>query len=336
MKRTKLPTVLILYGGMGAEHDISVLGKEYIDKRIDRGRFFAVSACIDKSGEWYAIKNGKKRRVHPINKNGKSGLLLGKRFLKIDTVFPILHGDFGEDGRVQGLLECLGFSFVGCNTLSGAISIDKGITKAVAERLCIPTVPWVSVNGEITKNTLIKIEEHLPYPVFVKPTCLGSSIGAGVAHDREELFDRLRIASELGQGRVLAEEYLKSKRELECAYLELAGERFFTPPGEIRCDGGFYSFEEKYSCTSRASVLSGAPIDSDISDKVTAYAKALADELGLRGLARIDFFLDGDKLYFNEINTMPGLTDASLYPRLIEKHYPGCDFLNRLIEESLL
>ena len=336
MKRTKLPTVLILYGGMGAEHDISVLGKEYIDKRIDRGRFFAVSACIDKSGEWYAIKNGKKRRVHPINKNGKSGLLLGKRFLKIDAVFPILHGDFGEDGRVQGLLECLGFSFVGCNTLSGAISIDKGITKAVAERLCIPTVPWVSVNGEITKNALIKIEEHLPYPVFVKPACLGSSIGAGVAHDREELFDRLRIASELGQGRVLAEEYLKSKRELECAYLELAGERFFTPPGEIRCDGGFYSFEEKYSRTSRASVLSGAPIDSDISDKVTAYAKALADELGLRGLARIDFFLDGDKLYFNEINTMPGLTDASLYPRLIEKHYPGCDFLNRLIEESLL
>ena len=321
---------------MGAEHDISVLGKEYIAERIDRGRFCAIPVFISESGEWYAVKKDKKTRVHPINKNGKSGLLLGRRFLKIDTVFPILHGDFGEDGRVQGLLECLGFSFVGCNTLSGALTTDKGVTKAVAERLGIPTVPWVSVNGEITEKTLLKIENRLSYPVFVKPACLGSSIGAGVARERKELFDRLRIASELGQKRVLAEKYIKCKRELECAYLELEGERFFPPPGEIRCDGGFYSFEEKYSHSSRAGVLSEALLDGDISERVIAYSGALTEELGIRGLARIDFFLDGESLYFNEINTMPGLTAASLYPKLIEKHCPGCDFLNRLIEESLL
>ena len=320
---------------MGAEHDISVLGKEYLTKRLDRECFSAVSVLIDKSGAWHALLGKRKRRVYPINKGGKSGLLLGRRFLKIDTVFPILHGDFGEDGRVQGLLECLGFSFIGCNTAAGAIAADKGVTKAVAERLGIPTVPWISVNGEITKETIFSVEERFSYPVFVKPACLGSSIGAGIAHDREELSDRLRIASELGQKRVLVEEYLKCPRELECAYLELAGEHFFTPPGEIRCNGGFYSFEEKYGVSSGVSVAADTA-SAGVSEKITAYAEALVRELGLRGLARIDFFLDKEKLYFNEINTMPGLTEASLYPKLIEKHLSACDFVNRLIGESLL
>lgn len=335
MKKAAKPTVAVIFGGKGAEHDISLLGKEYLLRKIDRSRFRALEVFIDRTGEWYLVKGKRQLPVHPIRRGGRAGLLSGRKFHPVSAAFPILHGDFGEDGRVQGLLECIGMPFVGCKTLAGAVSADKCFSKAVAESIGIPTVPWLAVNGKITDGTLTQLEDTLGYPIFVKPARLGSSVGAGIARGRDELYERLRIASELGRERVIAEKCLHRPRELECAFLELEGERLVTPPGEILSNSGFYDFDEKYSSGSSAKISTEAKIPREYSERITEYARLIADALNIEGLSRIDFFLDGENIYFNEINTMPGMTGASLYPALIEKRLPSCDFVNRLISEAV-
>jgi D-alanine-D-alanine ligase len=253
----------------------------------------------------------------------------------VSAAFPILHGDFGEDGRIQGLLECIGMPFVGCKTVTGAVAADKGFTKAVAESIGIPTVPWTAVNGVPDGERIKEIEDTLSYPIFVKPARLGSSVGAGIAHDRAELCSLLSAAGELGDGRVIAERCLRSPRELECAMLDTARGRIFTFPAEVRTEGEFYSFEEKYSSTSSAKLALRAEITEKTAECIKDYAKALADALGLEGISRIDFFLDGDDIYFNEVNTMPGLTESSLYPGLMEAKEESADFVNLLLESAV-
>ncbi len=335
MKKATKPTVAVIFGGKGAEHGVSLLGKENLLRKIDKDRFRALEVFIDRAGEWYLVKGKRRLPVHPIRRGGRAGFISGRKFHPVSAAFPILHGDFGEDGRVQGLLECIGMPFVGCKTLAGAVAADKCFSKAVAESVGIPTVPWLAVNGKITDATLNSVEDALGYPIFVKPARLGSSVGAGIARGRDELYERLRIASELGCERVIAEKCLDRPRELECAFLELGGERLITPPGEVRCEVGFYDFDEKYSDSSSAKVLPEASVPREYAERVTEYAKKIADALNTEGLSRIDFFLDGENIYFNEINTMPGMTEASLYPALIEKHLPSCDFVNRLISEAV-
>lgn len=334
MKNTKKPTVAVIFGGMGAEHEISVLGKDYILRSIDRKRFSVLPVFIDKEGEWYVEKRGHRLHTHPARKNGKSGFITGRRFRRTELAFPILHGDFGEDGRVQGLLECLGFSFVGCKTEAGAVSIDKCFTKSVAEAAGIPTVPWIPVNGIITKEKAREVKDALGLPVFIKPARLGSSIGAGIARTEDELLDALEKASALGGGRVIAEKLIVPIRELEVAFLELGEKRYFTPAGEVVAGAEFYGYEQKYADTSPSSVTPRASVPFEVEKRLLDYSARLTDALDIRGISRIDFFLCGEDLYFNEINTVPGMTESSLYPTLIREHL-GFDFVNLLIEDAL-
>ena len=334
MKNSKKPTVAVIFGGMGAEHEISVLGKDYVLRSIDRQRFFVLPVFIERDGEWYIEDRRRRLRAYPMRKNGKAGFLVGHRFKRVELAFPILHGDFGEDGRVQGLLECLGFSFVGCKTVASAVSIDKCFTKSVAEAAGIPTVPWIQVNGTVTKEKVREVKEALGLPVFIKPARLGSSIGAGIARTDDELLEALEKASALGGGRVIAEKLIAPIRELEVAFLELFGERYITPAGEVVAGAEFYGYEQKYADTSVSSVTPRARVPFEVEKRLLDYSARLADALDIRGLSRLDFFLCEDKLYFNEINTVPGMTESSLYPSLIREHL-GFDLVNRLIEDAL-
>lgn len=328
--------VAVLFGGMGAEHEISKLSAEYVISKIDTESYHVLPILINKDGCWYLKRGRKSVPVSPFVKNGIGGILEGRRFTELDAAFPVLHGDFGEDGRVQGLLECLNIPFVGCKTLAGAISSDKSYTKCAVCKENIPTLPWLSTDGRANNEFLDICESSLGFPLFIKPAGLGSSVGAGVAHCRRELSERVRIAAELGDGRAVAERYLKNPRELECAFIDFGGKTVITPPGEIHTTRGFYDFSGKYSADSAAFVSPVANIDEKIRELAMSYAERIIKLLGVRGLARVDFFLSDGEIYFNEINTMPGMTVTSLYPTMLsEAGIAPEEFINGLIGDAI-
>lgn len=324
--------VALIYGGRGLEHSVSVAGAKNLMSLIDGERYDTLTVRISKNGEFslcspFCAENDG-ISVHPICKDGIGGLTTdGGEFFPIDCAFPLLHGDFGEDGTVQGLLSSLGIAFVGCDTRASAVCLDKAVTKAVAERLGIPTVSW----SLITESSLPREQK---FPLFVKPDCLGSSYGAGKAENEEQFDSLLRSASALGGGRVLVEEFKSPLRELECAFFEAQGERVFTAAGEILCDG-FYSYERKYS-QGGAKTSARADISKADALKIREYSEALCSFIGIRHLARIDFFLSDGIIYLNEVNTMPGMTDKSLYLRLLsESGISPKKAVNRLLADAV-
>ena len=309
---TNKKQIALFFGGRGYEHSVSVSGAKNLLSLIDRERYGVYTVFIEKRGKMRLTTPDLEvgEAVFPILDEGRCALLTesGER-LQIDCAFPLLHGDFGEDGSVQGLLASCRVPFVGSDTRASAICLDKAATKAFAEALGIPTVPWrLLTNGEDYTD--------LKPPLFIKPDCLGSSVGASPAHSREELIAAIQSAASLGGDRVLAERLISPIRELECAYFSAQGETLVTPAGEILCNG-FYSYDKKYSNLS-APVLTKAELPKSIGDELRSHAERLCRFIGIRHLARIDFFLSGDALYFNEINTLPGMTENSLYLKLLD------------------
>ena len=341
MNSKRLPRVALIFGGRGLESDISVIGAENLFGLIDEKKYEKIPVYIDKGGRFLlsfdksitpsALASGKAlaAEAYPAMRGGVGGFMVGEEFLEIDAAFPLLHGDFGEDGRVQGALECAGISFVGCDTLSGAICRDKSVVKAVSERLGIPVVRCVEVHlGD--RDAVFRAESSLTYPMFVKPARLGSSIGAGIASDRRELKKRLDYALTLDKA-ALIEEKIDIECELECGYFSAMGKAVFTEPGEIRSHG-FYDYEKKYgglkiennSLSSKPNseneILVLSTANKSVCASIQNYAARLIRALSVRDISRIDFFLSKDgRLYFNEINTMPGFTDASLYLKMLDR-----------------
>ena len=325
----KIRTALI-FGGAGYEHDISVKSAEHLLQELRGGELDIIPVFIEKDGSFYiseqknasaeTIASGKAalRSAFPTKISGKSGLITDGGFIPIDAAIPLLHGDFGEDGKIQGLLELADIPFVGCDTVCGAVSSDKAYSKLVAESVGVPTVRGISLTPASSIDSAISDSEStLGYPVFVKPTRLGSSVGASVAHNRKELTASLRSALSLGAGYTVIEEYVCCARELECAFFEHKSKQYFTNIGEIRCKDGFYDYENKYSQISHAEIYTVADIPKEMADRIREYSARIVNSLGCRDLSRIDFFLSQDgRLYFNEINTMPGLTSTSMFPRL--------------------
>lgn len=329
--------IALFFGGRGYEHSVSVSGAKNLLSLIDRERYGAHTVFIEKSGKMRlaspdvagneAVFSGG-TEVFPILRDGRGALLTeGGKILPIDCAFPLLHGDFGEDGTVQGLLSSCKIPFVGSDARASAICLDKAATKALAEAMDIPTVPWRLLTGG-------EDGEELELPVFIKPDCLGSSVGAAPVRERSELRAAIQSAAMLGSGRVLAERLISPVRELECAYFAAQDEVIVTHPGEILSDG-FYSYERKYSaCAARTSAR--AEISRALSERMREYARRLCLSVGVRHLARVDFFLSGEDLYFNEINTMPGMTAASLYLGLLDRAgISPAEAVNRIISDAI-
>ncbi len=368
MNKLHRPTVALIFGGRGYEREVSVLGAENLFSLIPEEKYERIPIFIDAAGRFLmpeadatpaemASGKAQMRECYPAYISGRGGLSFDSGFIPIDAAFPLLHGDFGEDGVVQGALECARIAYVGCDVVGSAVARDKMLVKAIAESLGIPTARGVLCpRGEVS-SAIRESERLFGYPVFVKPTRLGSSIGAGAARNRRELYSELGKALSLGT-RAVIEEYVDIEKELECAYFAVKGKELFTNLGEIRADG-FYDYEKKYGKASlrrevpsgheaegerdcsclysfagsstaiaepslggslSASVSEFAAVSADVERLAREYARRLVRALSLRDLSRIDFFLAKDgRLYFNEINTMPGCTETSLYMRLVAR-----------------
>ena len=327
-----LRTVALIRGGEGKEHNISCLGAEYVKGLIDGTKYRVLPIYIDREGLWRSEDHGG-AVAHPTLTEDGGGVRVKDKFIRIDAALPLLHGDMGEDGAVQGALRCAHIPFVGADTVTGAVACDKGYTKAVAEALGIPTACWIYYVGKDVAECRRLAEEKLGYPMFVKPARLGSSVGAYPVRTPDEFNEAFASAIHLGDGRLLVEELIQNKRELEVAYFSAGGQRIISHPAEVVCDG-FYSYGRKYD--SPAVTLTRAELSPKIAAELRRYCELLAKALGLRHLSRIDFFLSGERIIFNEINTMPGFTASSLYPRILgECGIPPSALINLLIGDVL-
>ena len=317
--------VMLIYGGRGMESEVSVSSAKCVLPKI-QGDLCPLPVFIDKDGRW-------------LNRDDElllcqGGILKNGNFIKIDCAIPLLHGDFGEDGRVQGALDCASIPYIGCDSVVGAICRNKFIVKAVADRLSVPTLPCLLViRGEAFDTVATECERKIGYPLFLKPTSLGSSVGASEVHNKEELRSALDNAFSLTD-RVIIEPLVEQKRELECGYLQIKGKELFTKCGEILCEG-FYDYQGKYG-QSHVNTSTVADLLGDVQDKIREYSRRLVRALGVTGIARIDYFLSGDRIYFNEINTMPGMTETSLYPKMIEASGITLELMIRGLIESAL
>ncbi|MBQ7343606.1 MAG: D-alanine--D-alanine ligase [Clostridia bacterium] len=307
--------IALVYGGASKEHDVSVKGYGYMRTLLSDTEYEILPVYIGIDGEWSIRIKGKDIPAYPTRKEGGS-IYTGYGFIKIDAAIPLLHGVGGEDGTIQGALEVAGIPYVGATVCASAVCLDKALTKTVARSLGIPTLDDAVFSKKTdTEEALGLCREKVGFPMFIKPRQLGSSVGAFPLRTEEDFRLHFDEAMSLGDNLVIVERMLDNKRELECAFIEMDGQRIITPPGEILVDG-FYGWGEKYGGETR--VAPRAEIDSETAWKIQGYAELLADALTLRHLARIDFFLADGEIYFNEINTFPGFTAESLYPKMLE------------------
>ena len=309
--------IALLYGGAPGEHEVSLMGYEYVSELLRNTDYEILPVYIGKDGRW-SIRIGAVTCPAYLTANEGGSLYTGYGFIRIDGAIPLLHGEGGEDGSVQGALECAGVPYVGAGVCASALCLDKTYAKLVADSLGIPTVKSVSFGRHDSAETALKkAKSALDFPMFIKPRRLGSSVGACAVKDEGEFLEKYRLASSVGDGLVIIESCLSNKRELECAFVEFEGERIVTPPGEILING-FYGYSEKYGGTTRTEPR--ANIDTDTAKTILDFSERISDAMMLRHLGRIDFFLSKGEIFFNEINTFPGFTGESLYPKMLESY----------------
>ncbi len=308
--------VLILFGGNSSEHYVSCKSAESIIENIDKKLFEVEVAGIDFDNTWYKfsddlsyLKSGNWKEANILKIDN-----IIKYIKEFDVVFPITHGTNGEDGKLQGMLELFNIPFVGCKTLASGIGMDKGVSKVMFDKLGISQVPYLVINESYKINDII---EQIEFPVIVKPANGGSSIGINKANDKKELVRAIKEAKKYDK-KIIIEKFIKA-RELEVAVLENKGNILCSNPGEIKSANEFYDYDAKY-VNSKSTTIIPDDIPLSIVDKIKEYAKKIFKGLNCNGYARVDFFYDekSEEIYINEINTIPGFTSISMYPKLIE------------------
>ncbi len=347
--------VAVIFGGRSNEHDISLISAVHVIGCIPKDKYDVVTVGITKKGHWFRyqgdvslISTGEWER-HPDNVPCilspdplHKGFIIFERdgeavSLKVDCVFPVLHGRGGEDGTLQGLLELAGLPYVGCDLLSSAMCMDKDTTHTVLEANGISTAKWVRIlRSELDEKLgekLDEMEEKLAYPMFVKPCNCGSSVGISKVKDREQLERGIKLAF-VHDKKVIVEEGI-SGREIECAVMGNT-KPFASDVGEIRSACEFYDFDAKYKDLGSQTIIP-ADIDDGKREEIRETAVKGYKALGCEGLARVDFFLaDDGSVILNEINTMPGHTAISMYPKLMENIGIPCEEQeDRLIKLAL-
>lgn len=344
--KSKKPAVALIFGGAGKEHSVSLSGAPYLFSLIDKEKFSVIPLLIKQNGIMVSASISESGAIteddtaaHLFRMFGKGGVIIDGDFIPISVAIPLLHGDFGEDGTVQGALCTVGIPYVGCDGSAGSLCLDKIFTKILAEHLGIPVAKYAYLvldgKEEGFSDAACAIEARLGYPVIIKPARLGSSVGISTAEGREELLSALRRAYLSGGERILAEELLQVRAEAECACLLLKDLRLFSSPGSVRAVRGIYDYEKKYISPGGVSISASGDFSPEETALIKQYSASLADLLGLRHLSRIDFFVTQDgRVIFNEINTFPGFTRDSLYPKLIlSSGIEPKDAINRMLCE---
>lgn len=340
----------VIFGGRSPEHEISRKSVTSVLNNLNKDKYNITLIGITKDGEWYLytgdyskIENGdwesdtvnKKHAVLSPDACDKAILVFGgDKISKIhpDVIFPVLHGEFGEDGTIQGLFELADIPYVGMGVMASANAMDKTSSKIVFQDAGIPQADWVVVNkSDSYDEKMDEIENKLGYPCFVKPARTGSSVGVGKAHNREELKAAIENAAEFDR-KILVEENIDG-HEVECAVLGNENPKAATV-GEIMPTVEFYDFDAKYNDNSTQLQIP-ANLPEDTIEQIREYAVRAFKSLGGSGLSRVDFFVrnsDG-AIVLNEINTLPGFTNISMYPKLWDAVGIGySELLDKLIE----
>lgn len=313
-------TLILLYGGRSAEREVSVLSAESVMRAINYDRFLVKTYFITQKGQFIKTQEISSRPADDLRLMTNDTIDWSHQISPSDiyeegaVVFPVLHGPMGEDGSVQGFLEVLGLPYVGCNVHASSVTMDKITTKHILAGAGIPQVAFVAiVAGDDVTEKVADIEKHLTYPVFVKPANMGSSVGISKADDRTALEAAISLAFQY-DSRILVEQGLVA-REIEVGLLGNQ-EIKTTEAGEVVKDVAFYDYKAKY-IDNKITMAIPAQVSREVMTQMRAYAAKAFKALGGCGLARCDFFLtaEGD-IYLNELNTMPGFTQWSMYPLL--------------------
>ncbi|HCI82574.1 MAG TPA: D-alanine--D-alanine ligase [Ktedonobacter sp.] len=348
----------LVFGGRSGEHEVSLASARSVMAKLDSEKYEVVPIGITKSGQWLTgeeqtrllasgvadAEQGTDTTSTAVTLTGDPTVrrlipLQGSEPLRdngaLDVIFPVLHGTYGEDGTLQGLLEMANVPYVGCGVLGAALGMDKEKMKMVFEAVGLPNVEYVVFRRaeweRSPEEVMTTIEQRLGYPCFVKPVNLGSSVGINKAHNREELEHAMRVAAEYDR-KIIIERGINC-RELECAVLG-NDEPIASVVGEVIASNEFYDYHAKY-LGGKSQVIIPADIPQQVAEEVRRQAVQAFLALDLSGLARVDFFLEREtgKVYINEVNTLPGFTEISMYPKLWDASgLPYPELLNRLIE----
>ena len=355
---TKKIRVGIIFGGRSGEHEVSFCSASSIIKAINKDKYAVVPIGITKEGRWIspqdselALQSGKiegKNTVILLNDSFSKSLVCidnnqkldkSSALEKLDVIFPVLHGPYGEDGTVQGLLELANISYVGAGVAASAISMDKDFMRMVFQQKGLPILKWMTIKRkewqENKEKILSLVQNGFEYPLFVKPANLGSSVGITKVHKKEELEKAIDLASSYDR-KILIERGLEEVREIECGVLGNDEPRA-SVVGEVKPAGEFYDYDSKYT-EEGTQLIIPADLPDRVSQEIQRIALSAFKAVDAAGMARVDFFVSKkeNKIYLNEINTIPGFTSSSMYPRLWEASgisYP--ELIDRLIQLAL-
>ena len=348
-------SVCILFGGVSPEHEVSLRSAESVLNNIDESKYNVFPVGITKEGKWilyggkdYSDLPSGRWLTHPDNRQAAISPIRGQGLLtfegdcvvrqQIDVVFPVLHGENGEDGTIQGLLQLAGIPYVGPHVAASAVAMDKTLTKLVVDQAGITQAAWNLVRrsdmGSRMEGTLEALEAKFAYPMFVKPAGTGSSVGVSKATEREDLKKALLEAGKYDD-KVLVEEFIRG-REIEVAVMGNESP-VASVCGEIDSGADFYDYDAKYITDTSVSYIP-ARIPEDVAETVRDTAVKVYKAIGCQGLSRVDFFVtwQENRVVFNEINTIPGFTSISMYPKLFgASGVPYSQLIDQLLELAL-
>ena len=344
----------VVFGGMSTEHDVSIVSGMSVIKNLNKEKYEIYPLYIDEGGNWYKYtKNVNEVEIPKVGDKVDSIEELDNpiKYLKnMDCVFPVLHGLYGEDGTIQGLFELIKVPYVGCKVLASSISMDKSYTKVIFEKAGLNQANYVYIRENKGKYIYVdkdftetvytleeladRIDKQQKYPMFVKPSNSGSSVGINKAKTKEELKNAIEYAAKFDK-KILVEEGING-REVECAVL--GNEDVIAAcVGEILSAEEFYSFDSKYNNSQSLTVIP-ANLPKEISEEIRKQAVKAFKAVNGSGLSRVDFFVERDtnRIIINEINTMPGFTTISMYPKLFEGiGIEYADLLDKIIELAI-
>ena len=345
--------VAVIFGGMSTEHDVSIVSGISIIKNLNQNKYEIYPIYIDENGDWYKYTK-KIKEIGTVEVGDKlkeiEKIENPMNYLKqMDCIFPVLHGLYGEDGTVQGLFELLKIPYVGCKVLASSICMDKVYAKIIFEKAGLNQAKYVYIRKDKEKYRYIannfeetictleevekEVEEKLEYPMFVKPSNSGSSVGIRKVKNKKELEEAIKYAGKY-DNKILVEQGIIG-REIECAVLGNE-EVLASCVGEVLSAEEFYSFDSKYKNSQSRTVIP-ANIEENISEEIRKQAIKAYKAAGGAGLSRVDFFVENgtNKIIINEINTMPGFTAISMYPKLFEAvGIKYTELLDKIIELS--
>lgn len=322
----------VIFGGRSGEHEVSLVSATSVINALDKEKYEVVPIGIAQSGRWLSsegalqllkskdgLEQEPERFLVPEPNRQALMSVSGERGSRLDVVFPVVHGTYGEDGSLQGLLELANIPYVGAGVLGSALGMDKIVQKQLYEQAGIPVPRYVWFHSSSFRSKQRKvtaeIEKYLKYPVFTKPANTGSSVGISKAHNRKELLEYLSVAADYDR-KVIIEQGVKNAREIECSVLG-NDDPVASVPGEIIPSNEFYDYDAKY-VDGKSAVVIPADLPKKTMKEIQQLAAKAFRVLDLAGMARVDFFVSGKnyKIYLNEVNTIPGFTSISMYPKL--------------------